>query len=994
MRLLTLSLLIPLLCVSVLGQTYNIYTYAGGPPPNNVPATSVSVGMTEGVVVDPSGNLYVASVGDCVIFRVDAKSGALTVFAGNGAWGNSGDNGPATSASIGYPGQLALDASGNLYIAERSGQHIRKVSNGIITTIAGGGNQNSPTYSGPATNASLGNPRGVAVDAAGNVYIADTANNIIREISNGTITTIAGTGTAGYTGDNGPAASATLNQPWEIALDSAGNLYVADYGNNVVRKISKGVITTFAGNGTAALSGDNGPATSASLNSPQGVVVSPSGNVYISDYGNQRIRMVSGGVITTFAGSANVPPGPPGDQTDALSGYSGDGGPATKALLDGPDGLALDSSGNLYIGDANNQVVRKVSNGTISTVAGNGTAISTSSTAATQMFLAAPGGIWEMGSGLALDKAGNLYIADQNDSTVRKVSNGVISTVAGSLGCASDGDNGPATSAGIGCYTHSIAVDANGNLYIGDMGGAIRKVSNGTITTFAGKDYSNGYTGDNGPATEAQLSSVAGMAFDAAGDLYLADTGNNVIRKISNGIITTVAGNGTAGDTGDNGPATSAELNNPWDVALDAAGNLYIADFNNSAIRKVSNGTITTFASNLTAPSSVALDAAGNVYIATMWGTTVDIVSNGTATPIAGMGWPGGYSGDNGPALNALLNEPESIVIDPAGNIYVGDGLNNDVRVLVPASANPPAGTCTFSLSGNSANVPTAGGNGSVNLTTSGSCSWTLANLAPWITISSGVTGKGSATIQYQVAANAGPPRSGGFTADTLPFTVQQGGTCTYALDSSSANVPVGGGSGSVNLTTLSGCQWSITGVPFWITITSGLSGTGNASIQYQVAANASFARASTIAIGGQNFALQETGVSGLTISGSMAHIASGGGWQTLLTLVNTGTSATTATLNFLGDSGSAVSVPLSFPQTGTTDNSSVVSQSIAAGASLIVQIQDPGTPTSVTGSAALTTTGNINGFAVFQYNPTGQTAVVPLMTNNAKSYRDCPELR
>ena len=658
------------------GQTYTISTFAGGALPAGIPGTSASLGSApQYIAADHAGNVFFADQNS--VLRLDATSGILTLVAGNGTPGFSGDNGPATSAQLANPQGLAVDSAGNLYIADTNNQCIRKVANGVITTVAGNG---TPGYTGdnnPATSAQLYGPTAVAVDSAGNLYIADTNNQCIRKVANGVITTVAGNGARGSSGDNGPATSALLSNPYGLAVDAAGNLYIADSSNNRIREVSGGMIATVAGNGAAGFGGDNGPATSAHLAYPQDLAVDSAGNLYIADTNNNRIRKVSNGVIATLAGTATY-------------GFSGDNGLATSAQLNNPYGVAVDPAGNLYIADTFNNRVRKVSNRVITTVAGDGTVgFSGDNGPATSAQLADP---WSV----AVDSAGNLYIADYGNNRIRKVSNGVIATVAGNGTRGSLGDNGPATSAQF-YGPAGLAVDSLGNLYIADYGNnRIRKVSNGVIATVAGGGAS---LGDNGPATSAQLALPYGIAVDSGGNLYVADWGNNRIRKVSNGVIATVAGNGTRGFSGDNGLATAAQLANPQGIAVDSAGNLYIADFGNASIRKVSNGIITTVAGNgtpgfsgdngpatsaqLYLPYGVAVDSAGNLYIGDSGNNRIRKVSNGVIATVAGNG-TFGFSGDNGPANSAQLANPYGVAIDSAGNLYIGDSGNSRIRVSAP----------------------------------------------------------------------------------------------------------------------------------------------------------------------------------------------------------------------------------------------------------------------------------------------------------------------
>ena len=400
--------------------TGNISTVAGtgtsGFGGDGGAATSASLSFPYGVALDGSGNLYIADRDNHRVRRVDAATGNISTVAGTGTT-FSGDGGAATSASLSSPSGVALDGSGNLYIVDGSNNRIRRVdaATGNISTVAGTGEGGFGGDGGAAASAKLRLPEGVALDGSGNLYIADRSNNRVRRVdaSTGNISTVAGTGEGGFGGDGGAAASAKLRLPEGVALDGSGNLYIADRSNNRVRRVdaSTGNISTVAGTGTAGFGGDGGAAASATLNFPRGVALDGSGNLYIADRDNHRVRRVdaSTGIISTVAGTGTGGLG--------AGGFGGDGGAATSASLSSPSGVALDGSGNLYIADRDNHRVRRVdaSTGIISTVAGTGTGGfggDGGAAAAAQLFLP---------SGVALDGSGNLYIADTVNHRIRRI---------------------------------------------------------------------------------------------------------------------------------------------------------------------------------------------------------------------------------------------------------------------------------------------------------------------------------------------------------------------------------------------------------------------------------------------------------------------------------------------------------------------------------------------------------------------------------------------
>jgi uncharacterized protein (TIGR03437 family) len=676
-------------------QQYVIATVAGGAPPaSGIPAVKASIGDPPRVAVDAAGNVYFGSSSS--VFEVD-RTGTLMRIAGTGRRGTSGDNGPALSAQLSQPNSIAVDGAGNLYVADEAAHTVRRISAaGTITLYAGSGTPGFSGDGGPATAAQLNAPNALALDTAGNLYIADKNNNRIRAVSpDGHITTIAGNGFPGFGGDSGAARDAALNGPEGVALDASGNIYIADTQNYRVRRVAvDGTIATVAGVGNGNVFGDNGNATAAGLVLPTSVAVDRLGNLYIADFGNSRIRVVSpAGTISTAVGSSKGIP--LADLENAVS-----------VVLNGPTGVAVDFAGNIYftegsIGTGTGLAqgdfrIWKVSPEIVLTVfAGTGDAsYSGDGAASASAQLNNP-------TALALDAEGNLYIADARNHRVRRVTpGGVITTVAGNGNPGFSGDGGPAAKAQLSS-PQGVAVDAAGYIVIADTGNSrIRKVApDGTINSYIGNGNSS-YFGDGLRDFQASINHPRGVAVDAGGAVYIADTLNNAVRKVgTDGIIRTIAGTGLAGFAGDGVQATAALLNGPTGVAVDTAGNIYIADGDNQRLRKIGiDGVITTAASFVANPQSVATDAVGNVYVTAGADHRVWLLAgNRNAAPIAGTG-DCCYSGDGGPALNAQMYNPAGVAVDRSGNVYVSDAAANAVRVLVPS--NSPIPTLTSVVNG------------------------------------------------------------------------------------------------------------------------------------------------------------------------------------------------------------------------------------------------------------------------------------------------------
>ncbi len=663
------------------------------------PQGEVELAPPHHLAVDPTGYIYVTEMENNRISKIKIPTGEQSVVAGEiTAAGFAGDRGPAIQASLMNPHSIALDARGNLYVADTMNHRIRKVeaATGIITTVAGTGAIGFSGDGGPATKAGLSFPAGIAVGLDGTVYVADSGNKVVRKIDpDQTIETVAGRpGRSGLEGEGGPATKATLTLPVGLALDREGNLYIADSGSSLIRKVSpSGIINTIAGNGHCCFSGDGLQATNAAFTPPYGITIGPEGNLYVADRDNHRIRRVDvqTGVVTTVVGKG-------------MPGFEGDGGSAQEALLSNPMGVAVGRDGVLFIADYGNHRIRKaewVPSGPIAGEARIGEPSNRAPEAA-----AIPS---------AISRDGPPRYTVKKDDTLWNIS---ASLLADALLWPEIWKTNPSISNPDLIYPGEVIEVPAG------AGGARAPVSRGAdeptppapsltartsmITTVAGNGIPD-FTGDGRPATETSLHSPVGIAIDSAGNLYISDAGNGRVRFLDQktGILTTVAGTGRYGYSGDGGPATDADLASPTGLAVDREGNLYIADTDNHRVRRLNRdtGLITTVAgdgkssfggdgapatqASLRYPSGISVDAE-SLYIADTGHHMVRIVSlkTGIIASLAGVGRPG-LSGDGDRPGRASLNFPFGIALDPKA-IYVADADNRLIRRLALGRPNLP----------------------------------------------------------------------------------------------------------------------------------------------------------------------------------------------------------------------------------------------------------------------------------------------------------------
>jgi uncharacterized protein (TIGR03437 family) len=686
----------------------------------------------------PDGNLYVA--GNAWVYRV-SLNGVLTPIAGTGVSGYSGDNGPATSAQIGSAMGVAIDVSGSIFFTEQtsSGHHIRQIApDGTIKTIAGTLNVGYGGDGGLATAATLNYPIGIAIDSSGSIYVADRNSHRVRQISGGRIFSVIGTGSSGRPIDGAPATS-PLGEPFALAIDAGDNLYVSDTLNHVVLKSTPlGRLSRVAGSYVGWGAAGDGRATAVTLLAPCSISIDKSGNLYIADGAHLVRKITTGGDAVTVAGRLH---------------YAGDGGPAAAALLNEPNGVAVDLQGNTYIADSGNYVFRKISStGTITTWAGNGV----------------PGGV----------------VDGANVSSVQLP------------------------------YVTALASDGKGNLYFTSSMQAFKITPTGIVSVIAGAG-STGDTGDGGKATAATFKNIAGIAADSFGNVYLADIDSNRVRKVSaDGIVTAFAGTGSRGKVASGGLATSAQLSLAAPVkplttvpmVIDPRGNLYFGDMGNNSVLMVDGAGILsvvagigTFgravdgaratASQLTAASGLAVDSAGDLYMSTFNYGDLFKISGGMLHRLNGSG-----AANDGAALSASYFFTRELAIDAAGDLYsVGTGENTVRKIILnsPIALEVVDGDRQAAPAGQSLPKP-------LRVQLNGRAGAGISGMPVQFAVTSGTAGLSATTTTTDATGAAAVSVKLGASAGPVTVTATASGTNLAPVQFNLTATPAGSGSCSL----------------------------------------------------------------------------------------------------------------------------------------------------------------------------------------------------
>ncbi|MBL9202008.1 MAG: hypothetical protein JNL39_15970 [Opitutaceae bacterium] len=665
---------------SVYTAPYTFTTFAGtGGRTGNVDGTGAAARFSSpfGVATDAAGNVYVADTVTSTIRRITPSGEVATLAGSPGQTGNV--DGRGSSARFTNPTGLVVDGNGNIFVADNGNHTIRRITPaGIVTTFAGGAGQLG-SADGTGTAARFRFPAGITIDGASNLFVADSRNATIRRITPaGVVTTVAGTAEAFGTGD-GTGSAARFTQPVGVAADPSGNVFVADISTASIRRVTvNGVVTTFAGGGSSG--NVDGTGIAASFTQPAGIAIDAGGNLYVSSASSHVIRRItSAAIVTTFAGTAGASGG-----TDAVG---------VLARFAAPRGTAVDRSGNIYVADTGNQTIRKISPaGSVSTLAGTAGSLVTDGTGTAAGFRGP--------TGIATDSAGNLYVSDISQ-TIRKISpSAVVTTLAGQVDLA-----GRIDATGTAARFNNplgLAVDPAGVIFVVSAQFVRRITPAGEVTTFAGAP---GGGAADGTGTAAQFSVARGVALDRDGNLYVTDTDNHTLRKITPaGVVTTFAG--VAGQPGNtNGTGGAARFNSPRGIAIDRNNVIYVADAGSHTVRRVSLAAeVSTLAGSpgqigstdgagsaarFDQPRGVAVDRDGSVFVVDYNNHTIRrITASGTVSTVAGS--PAQVGNVDGTGADARFNFANDIAVDAAGNLYVADFSNYSIRKGVPAAAAPP----------------------------------------------------------------------------------------------------------------------------------------------------------------------------------------------------------------------------------------------------------------------------------------------------------------